>query len=68
MTDGIEFGNEAARFGYRDAAYLVDVLRGAYTIASASGEDCDLIADFIEALETCDCINLFDDELVIDEA
>jgi hypothetical protein len=67
MRDGIDFARDVARFTESEAAYIVDVLRGAYKIVVADGNEAELLGDFISALEDCDCINIVDDVLV-DEA
>lgn len=69
MRDGIDFANDVARFTETEAGYIVDVLRGAYSIAVADGGEAELLGDFIAALEGCDCINIVEDEeVLIDEA
>lgn len=62
MTD---FQRSVARFSATDIAYIVDVLQGAYTIVSASDNPdplADVIADFIDALDECDCVEIVEDE------
>jgi len=65
MTD-----RSVIRFAATDIQYIADILRGAYAILNASddlrgGEDSSaklFLGDFIEALETDDCIEIVDDE------
>lgn len=68
MRDAIEFGREVARFSSKDAAYIVDVLRGAYSIVTADGDEAEILGDFIAALDECDCIEIVEDEeFLVDE-
>ncbi len=67
MTDGIDFERSIARISGSNAAYIVDVLRGAYQVVLATEQNTDgdmalVIFDFIEALEDCDSIEIVDDE------
>lgn len=64
MRDGIDFQRDVARFSEVEAAYLVEVLRGAYKIATADGGEAMLLGDFIEALEDCCTIEFGDVEEV----
>jgi len=68
MNDAIDFQREVARFGHTDVAYIVDVLRGAFQISTANGNEDQLLGDFIAALDECDCIEIVEDEeMLIDE-
>jgi hypothetical protein len=67
MKDGIEFARDVARFSDVEAAYLVDVLRGAYMVKTADGCEDQLLGDFIAALDECDCIEFYEeDEALVD--
>lgn len=43
--------NEIAYFGQEELAYISRILRGAFEIRTAEGEEDELLADFIQALE-----------------
>ena len=66
MRDGVDFARETARFSTTDVAYVVDVLRGAYTIVNSTNGAGDeytmLLGDFIAALDECDSIEIVEDE------
>ena len=66
MRDNVDFARETARFTSIEASYIVDVLRGAYTIADCTSpndkEMVLLIGDFIAALDECDSIEIVEDE------
>jgi len=76
MTDPIDFERSVARFGAKDVGYIVDLLRGVYTIMNVEANRDDtgdtdaklFLGDFIEALEDCDSIEIVDDtEMLVDE-
>lgn len=66
MNDAIDFGRNVARFSHADAGYIVDVLRGAYSIVTADGNEAEILGDFIDALEDCDSIEIVDEEYLVD--
>lgn len=66
MQDSVDFGRSVARFSTFDAAYVVDVLRGAYSIVTANGGEDEVLADFIDALDECDSIVITDEEYLVD--
>ena len=67
MQDAIQFQQDVARFSDVEAAYIVDLLRNVFSIRTARGEEDQLLGDFIDALDSCDCITIFEEqELLVD--
>jgi hypothetical protein len=59
-------GREVARFSETATAHILDILRGAYAIRTCDGAEDEVLADFIEALDECDSIEIADDEMLVD--
>jgi hypothetical protein len=62
MVDALRFKRSIARFTDRDASYLVDLLSEVYLVKPD-----ETLNDLILALDECDCIEIEDDEVVLDE-